>query len=77
MFPWSATYGLSFESRIQSPFPEKEVAFYDVSLSTLFTVSYNRPNPFPTGFTPVIKRAMIPVGNLRTIIVIADIHRGL
>ncbi len=41
-----ATYGLSFESRIQSIFRLKEVAFYDVSLSTLFTVSYNRPNPF-------------------------------
>ncbi len=40
------TYGLSFESWIQYPFPGKEVAFNDVSLSTLFTVSYNRPNPF-------------------------------
>ena len=41
-----ATYGLSFESRIQSILRLKEVAFNDVSLSTLFTVSYNRPNPF-------------------------------
>ncbi len=40
------TYGLSFESWIQSTFRLKEVAFNDVSLSTLFTVSYNRPNPF-------------------------------
>jgi hypothetical protein len=43
-----ATYGLSFESRIQFFFRRKEVAFYDASLSTLFTVSYNRPNPFRT-----------------------------
>ena len=41
-----ATYGLSFESRIQSIFRSKEVAFYDVIFSELFTVSYNRPNPF-------------------------------
>ena len=40
------TYGLSFESWIQSILRLKEVAFNDVSLSTLFTVSYNRPNPF-------------------------------
>ena len=51
-FAWSATYGLSFESRIQSSFPKKEVAFNDVSLSTLFTVSYNRPNPFWIGRIP-------------------------
>ena len=42
----SATYGLSFESRIQSIFRLKEVAFNDVIVSELFTVSYNRPNPF-------------------------------
>lgn len=40
------TYGLSFESWIQQTFRFEEVAIYDVSLSTLFTVSYNRPNPF-------------------------------
>ena len=45
---WSATYGLSFESRIQSFFRMKEVAFNDVIVSELFTVSYNRPNPFCT-----------------------------
>ncbi len=40
------TYGLSFESWIQQTFRFEEVALYDASLSTLFTVSYNRPNPF-------------------------------
>lgn len=41
-----ATYGLSFESRIQHTLLHEEVAFNDVLLSELFTVSYNRPNPF-------------------------------
>lgn len=42
------TYGLSYESWIQSTFRLKEVAFNDAIFSELFTVSYNRPNPFCT-----------------------------
>ena len=43
------TYGLSFESWIQQTFRSEEVAFHDVIFSELFTVSYNRPNPFRMG----------------------------
>lgn len=42
------TYGLSCESWIQQTFRSEEVAFDDVIFSELFTVSYNRPNPFRT-----------------------------
>src|SRR3989344_6094398 len=48
-FARGTTYGLSYESWIHHALPHDEVACYEVILSELFTVSYNRPNPFRLG----------------------------
>ncbi len=41
-----AAYGLSCEPRICYALLHNEVALNDIIFSELFTVSYNRPNPF-------------------------------